>query len=270
MNEDFERPYLVPEGVALALSSFATAETLGIDKASAKTELATIVSRLALLQHRLMAESSRSVLVVIQGRDASGKDGLVRHVMSGLNPAGVRVTNFKVPAGAEKSHDYLWRCHLAAPAFGEVGVWNRSHYEDILVPRVKNLVDEKTWKKRYRHIREFERLLVDEGTRVIKFYLHVSHEEQRSRLQKRVDNPESSWKHDPSDLTDRELWPRYQEAYEELLVETSRPWAPWFVVPADLKWSRDLIVARILLGTLEDMDPRLPVPDGSLSGITVE
>lgn len=259
----------MPEGKPVDLSTFKTDDTLGLDKEAAKSELAELLPRMAFLQHRLMAEAKRSLLVVIQGRDASGKDGLVRHVMTGLNPAGVRVTSFKVPSGAEKEHDYLWRCHAAAPAKGEVGVWNRSHYEDILVPRVKNLVEEDVWRRRYRHIREFETLLVDEGTRVAKFYLHVSHEVQRQRLQKRVDNPESGWKHDPSDLSDRAIWPRYEKAYEDVLEETSRSDTPWYVVPADLKWARDLVFARILLEILEDMDPQLPKPDGSLRGITV-
>lgn len=265
----FSRPYLVPGDKRIVLQSIPTSQTLGLDKDEGKSQLAEVLSRIAFLQHRLMAESRRALLLVIQGRDASGKDGLVRHVMSGLNPAGVRVTSFKVPSGSETEHDYLWRCHNAVPARGEIGVWNRSHYEDILVPRVKELVAEETWRRRYRHIREFERLLVDEQTRVAKFYLHVSHEVQRQRLQKRVDNPESGWKHNPSDLTDRAIWPKYEKAYEDVLEETSRPDAPWFIVPADVKWARDLVFARILLEILEDMNPKLPEPDESLRGITV-
>jgi len=263
------RRLVVPANRPFSLDSRGSDDTLGWDKDPAKGELSRILGELAFVQHRLMAEAKQSLLVVLQGRDASGKDGLVRHVMTGMNPAGVRITSFKVPAGVETMHDYLWRCHAACPARGEVGVWNRSHYEDILVPRVKRLVDEDTWRRRYRHVREFERMLVDEGTRVVKFYLHVSHDVQRQRLQKRIDNPESSWKHDPSDLSDRRIWPRYAEAYEELLAETSRPWAPWYVVPADVKWSRDLVVARVLLAVLHDMDPRLPRPDRSLRGTKV-
>lgn len=269
MVDIVSRRYLVPGNNRIDLPSFPTSEDLGIEKDAAKAELAKVLERTAFLQHRLMAEAERSLLVVIQGRDASGKDGLVRHVMSGLNPAGVRVTSFKVPSGSEVDHDYLWRCHAATPARGEIGVWNRSHYEDILVPRVKNLVDEETWRRRYRHIREFERLLVDEGTRVAKFYLHVSHEVQRQRLQKRIDNPESGWKHNPSDLTDRAIWPSYQSAYEDVLQETSRPHAPWFIIPADNKWARDLVFAKILLQVLENMQPRLPTPDENLRGLTV-
>lgn len=270
MTDNYFRRFMHTGPQAVDLEAVPTADDLGLVKEEARSQLAEILPRIAFLQHRLMAEARRSLLIVIQGRDASGKDGLVRHVMSGLNPAGVRVTSFKVPAGTEKEHDYLWRCHVAAPRRGEIGVWNRSHYEDILVPRVKRLVDETTWRKRYRHVREFERLLSDEGTSVAKFYLHISHEVQRQRLQKRVDNPESGWKHDPSDLSDRAIWPDYQQAYEDIFTETSRPNAPWFIVPADLKWSRDVIFARILLSILEDMNPQLPKADESLRGITVD
>ncbi|MEY3619471.1 MAG: hypothetical protein RL726_2169 [Actinomycetota bacterium] len=269
MVDKMLKKFMVPASKPVDLGARSTDETLGWDKDSAKGELAKVIGQMAFLQHRLMAEANQSLLIILQGRDASGKDGLVRHVMTGMNPAGVRVVSFKVPAGAEKQHDYLWRCHAAVPARGEVGVWNRSHYEDILVPRVKNLVPEETWRARYRHVRDFEQLLVDEGTTILKFYLHVSHEVQRQRLQKRIDNPESSWKHDPSDLTDREIWPLYQDAYEDVLRETSRPHAPWYVIPADVKWVRDLAVAKIVLDALQRMDPRLPLPKDHLKGVTV-
>lgn len=270
MADTISQRFLVQGGHRVSLSSMATVETLGLEKEQAKLALTEVLADIAFLQHRLMAEAKQSLLIVIQGRDASGKDGLVRHVMSGLNPAGVKVTSFKVPVGAETDHDYLWRCHAVVPARGEIGVWNRSHYEDILVPRVKSLVDEETWRRRYRHIREFERMLSEEGTRIAKVYLHVSHDVQRQRLQKRVDNPESGWKHNPSDLTDRAIWPMYQKAYEDLLQESSRPFAPWFIVPADVKWGRDLVFARIILEVLRDMNPQLPPPDETLRGITVE
>ena len=270
MVDKLMRKFLVPGNREFSLQSRPTDETMDWDKDSAKGELAKTIALMAFEQHRLMAEAKQSLLIVLQGRDASGKDGLVRHVMTGMNPAGVRVTSFKVPAGTEKQHDYLWRCHAACPARGEVGVWNRSHYEDILVPRVKSLVAEEVWKRRHRHIREFEQMLVDEGTRVVKFYLHVSHEAQRQRLQKRIDNPESSWKHDPSDLSDRKIWPLYEAAYEDVLSETSRPHAPWYVIPADVKWARDLMVAKIILNELLIMNPQVPDPEKSLKGITVE
>ena len=269
MVDKLMKRFHVPANKVVDLGERPTDETLGWDKDSAKGELAKVIGQMAFLQHRLMAEANQSLLVILQGRDASGKDGLVRHVMTGMNPAGVRVVSFKVPAGVEKQHDYLWRCHAALPARGEVGVWNRSHYEDILVPRVKNLVPEDVWRARYRHVRDFEQMLVDEGTTVLKFYLHVSHEVQRQRLQKRIDNPESSWKHDPSDISDRDIWPLYQQAYEDVLRETSRPHAPWYVIPADVKWVRDLAVAKIVLEALERMDPRLPAPKDDLKGITI-
>lgn len=269
MVERLVRRLQVPSNKAPNLEQRSTDDTLGWEKDSAKGELSKVLGQMATLQHRLLAEAQQSLLIVLQGRDASGKDGLVRHVMTGMNPSGVKVTNFKVPAGSEKMHDYLWRCHAACPARGEIGVWNRSHYEDILVPRVKNLVPEAVWRQRYRHVRDFEQMLVDEGTRVLKFYLHVSHDVQRQRLQKRVDNPESGWKHDPSDLTDRELWPKYGMAYEELLRETSRADAPWFVIPADNKWVRDLAVAKIVLAELQDMNPQFPKPPPGLKGLTI-
>ena len=266
MPERLRRQLFVRGNRPVDLNAWSTDETFGWHKDGAKGELAKVIGEIAFIQRRLMAEARQSLLVVLQGRDASGKDGLVRNVMTGLNPAGVRVVNFKVPAGVEKQHDYLWRCHQACPERGEVGVWNRSHYEDILVPRVKSLVPEEVWRRRYRHIRDFEQLLADEGTRILKFYLHVSHEVQRQRLQKRIDNPESSWKHDPSDLSDREIWSSYEEAYTDVLRETSRPHAPWYVIPGDNKWVRDLAVAKIVLDELRDMDPQLPKPERSLKG----
>lgn len=269
MFEDLSEQLRVEPGSAANLGQRPTDLVFGWDKDAAKSEVVEVVAEMAFIQRRLMAEASQSLLVVLQGRDASGKDGLVRHVMTGLNPAGVRVVNFKVPAGTERMHDYLWRCHAACPAHGEVGVWNRSHYEDILVPRVKRLVPEEVWRRRYRHVCEFERMLVEERTTIVKIYLHVSHDVQRKRLQKRIDDPESGWKHDPSDLADREMWPDFEGAYEEMLAETSHQHAPWWVIPADVKWSRDLAVAKILLGTLRNMDPRIPPPRHSLEGTVI-
>lgn len=269
MSDTTMKKFRVSANKAVDLDDWSTNDTLGWDKDSAKEELVDVIDQMAFLQHRLMAEADQSLLIVLQGRDASGKDGLVRHVMTGMNPAGVRVVSFKVPAGVEKQHDYLWRCHAAVPARGVVGVWNRSHYEDIVVPRVKRLVPEEVWRARYRHVRDFERMLVDEGTTILKFYLHVSHEVQRQRLQKRIDNPESSWKHDPSDISDRKMWSSFQTAYEDVLRETSRPHAPWYVIPADVKWVRDLAVAKIVLEALVLMDPRLPAPQDDLKGVTV-
>ena len=224
---------------------------------------------MGVLQNRLFAEGGQSLLVVLQAMDAAGKDGTIRSIFTGLNPAGVRVTSFKVPAGREAEQDYLWRVHANCPGKGEIGVFNRSHYEDVLVVRVKGFVPEDRWKLRYRHIREFERLLADEGTRIVKLYLHVSKDEQRARLQDRIDDPEERWKFRVGDLDDRKLWGSYMEAYEDAMAETSERHAPWYVVPADHKWVRNLAVARLLRTTLEEMDPRLPAPEAGIDGLKV-
>jgi PPK2 family polyphosphate:nucleotide phosphotransferase len=190
-------------------------------------------------------------------------------VLRGLNPAGVRVTSFKVPGGREAQQDYLWRCHAAAPGKGEIGVFNRSHYEDVLVVRVKGFAPEKVWKKRFRHINEFERLLADEGTTIVKIFLHVSKKEQARRFQDRLDDPDKRWKFRAGDLDDRALWAQFQTAYEEAIAATSTKRAPWFVVPADRNWSRNLAVALILEDTLQRMDPQFPEPEEGLDGIVI-
>jgi PPK2 family polyphosphate:nucleotide phosphotransferase len=231
--------------------------------------LQELVERLSVLQGRLAAESTRSVLLVLQGIDASGKDGTIRHVLSGVNPQGCRVVSFDVPTGPELAHDYLWRVHAQCPARGELAVFNRSHYEDVVAVRVRGLVTEHVWRRRYEHIRGFERLLVDEGTTVLKVFLHVSHEEQGRRLQERLDNPEKRWKFRPGDLDDRKRWADYMTAYEDALRETSTTWAPWYVVPADHNWVRNLAVAEILVDAFERLDPQLPKADPGLDGVKV-
>jgi PPK2 family polyphosphate:nucleotide phosphotransferase len=202
--------------------------------------------------------------------DAGGKDGVLREVMTGLNPAGVRVASFGVPSDDERAHDYLWRVHRETPPRGQIGVFNRSHYEDVLVVRVKKLVPSRTWRRRYDHIRRFERLLVDEGTAVVKVFLHVSKEEQRQRLQDRVDTPEERWKFRRGDLDDRALWDDYMAAFRDAMAATSRPEAPWYVVPADRKWVRNLCVAHILHDVLTRLDPQYPEPEEDIEGLIVE
>jgi PPK2 family polyphosphate:nucleotide phosphotransferase len=209
------------------------------------------------------------VLLVLQAMDAAGKDGTIRHILSGLNPAGVNVAGFKAPAGPEAQHDYLWRVHQVCPPRGELVVFNRSHYEDVLVARVRNFVPPATWKKRYRHMREFERMLTDEGTTVVKCFLHVSKRTQAERLQQRIDDPEKRWKFRAGDLDDRKLWPDYQAAYEEAIAETSTSYAPWYVVPADRNWVRNLAVARLLLHVFEQLDPKVPAPSVDVSHLRV-
>jgi PPK2 family polyphosphate:nucleotide phosphotransferase len=240
------------------------------DKEAGRERLRELVARLALLSNRLWAESSRSVLLILQGLDASGKDGTVRRVLTGVNTQGCRIVSFKRPAGAELAHDYLWRIHAACPEHGEIGIFNRSHYEDVVAVRVRGLASEQVWSRRPQHIREFERLLADEGTAIRKVYLHISFEEQGKRLQARLDNAEKVWKFRREDLDDRARWHEYIEAYEDVVSETSTEWAPWHVVPADRKWVRNVAVAHLLVDLLERLDPEIPPPDPALAGLRVE
>ena len=206
---------------------------------------------------------------MLQGMDAAGKDGTIRRVLSGLNPQGCEVVNFKEPTSVALMHDYLWRVHNACPARGILGVMNRSHYEDVVTGRALGFVDDKRCALRFRHIREFERMLTDEGTTVVKVFLHISKEEQRIRLQERIDNPEKNWKFRLSDLEVRKQWDAYQELYEEAVTATSTRWAPWYVVPGDHRWVRDIAVASILVEVFERLDPRIPDPEPGLEGLVV-
>ncbi len=259
----------VMPGAKVRLRSIPTDDTFGWEKKSALKELEKVKARLDVLQQRLFAEERRSVLLVLQAMDAAGKDGTIRSILSGLNPAGVSIAPFGVPGGPETEHDYLWRVHAQAPAKGRIVVFNRSHYEDVLVVRVKGFAPRPVWMRRYEHIREFEDLLVDEGTTVVKCFLHVSKDVQRERLQERIDDPEKSWKFRMGDLDDRALWPQYQKAYEDALTRTSTDRAPWYVVPADRNWVRNLAVAKILLRHLEKIDPQLPAPEEGIEGVVV-
>jgi len=228
------------------------------DRDATGTALADLSDELFTLQDRLWAEAERSLLVVLQGLDASGKDGTIKHVFRGVNPQATRVASFKQPTGEESAHDFLWRVHRRTPAAGEIGVFNRSHYEDVLVVRVHDLVPEHVWRARYDHINAFERLLASRGTTVVKLFLHISFEEQGRRLKERLERPDKRWKTSPSDFMERERWARYQTAYTEALERTSTEVAPWYVVPADHKWYRNWVVSRVLIETLEAMDPRYP------------
>jgi PPK2 family polyphosphate:nucleotide phosphotransferase len=245
-------------------------DRLGLgDKDRNAERLDQLVARLGVLHNRLWAESKRSVLLVLQGLDASGKDGTIKHVLTGINPQGCRVVSFKAPTPLELAHDYLWRVHAVCPARGEIGIFNRSHYEDVVAARVRKLVPEHVWHRRYHQIREFERLLTDEGTTLVKMFLHISRDEQGKRLQERLDDPEKAWKFQRSDLDDRALWTEYQEAYDDALTETSTEWAPWHVVPADHKWVRNLVVAQLLVDALEALDPKLPDQDPGLRDVQI-
>jgi len=230
------------------------------DRAATEAAEPDLSARLLEFQSRLWAEARRSVLVVLQGLDAAGKDGTIRYVFRGLNPQAVRVAGFKEPTAEELSHDFLWRVHKRTPAAGEIGIFNRSHYEDVLVVRVHEMVPEDVWRARYDHINAFEALLAHGGTTTVKFFLHLSRDEQGRRLLERLDQPEKRWKTRRSDFVERERWTEYQQAYTDMLERTSTTAAPWYIVPADHKWYRNWAVSNILVHVLEQMDPHYPEP----------
>lgn len=226
-------------------------------------------ARLAELQHLLWAEGKHKLLIVLQAMDTGGKDGTIRNVFSGVNPQGIDVVNFKAPTSEELSHDYLWRVHDHTPATGSLTVFNRSHYEDVLIVRVLNLVPEQRWSRRYDHINAFERLLADEGTTILKFYLNISHEEQAERLQARLDDDTKHWKFNKGDLEHRELWGEYMGAYEAALSRTSTEHAPWYVVPANRKWYRNIVITETIVAALERLDMQYPEPEVGLDEIVI-
>ena len=214
--------------------------------------------RLSELQELLYAEQERSLLLIFQAMDTGGKDGLIENLLTGINPAGVSVATFKAPSEVERSHDFLWRVHAQVPRRGHIGVFNRSHYEDVLITRVHGLINEKTCRQRYEDINHFEAMLTYNGTRILKFFLHISKKEQAERLQARLDDPAKNWKFDPNDLNERTQWDDYQQAYQDALRHCSPAAAPWYVVPANHKWARDLAVAEIVVAALEEMNPKPP------------
>jgi PPK2 family polyphosphate:nucleotide phosphotransferase len=247
-----------------------TGDKLGLSKGDADAEMENLTERLAILHNRLYAEHERSVLLVLQGLDASGKDGTIRRVFTGLNPQGCQVESFKAPSDLELDHDYLWRIHFALPRRGDIGIFNRSHYEDVTTVQVLGIIGDAERKRRYEQINTFEQMLTEEGTAIIKVFLHVGKEEQRERLQRRLDDPEKRWKFRPEDLDTRAQWDQYMRLYDAAITATSTKWAPWHIVPADHKWVSGLTVARLLLDTLEKMDPQIPKPSADLDGIVVE
>ena len=244
--------------------------TPGLDgKSAAAEQLARNLERLAELQYRFYAEGKRSLLIVLQAMDAGGKDGTIRHVMGALNPQSCRVTSFKVPSAEERAHDFLWRIHQAVPGKGEIGIFNRSHYEDVLIVRVHQLVPPALWAARYDQINRFERHLADNGTTILKFFLHISKDEQRARLQARLDDPAKKWKITAADVAERRFWNDYTAAYEEALSRCSTAWAPWFVIPANKKWFRNLAVSAILVEALEKLNPQFPKPAAGIARLKI-
>lgn len=258
-------------GVPIKLNDLTTkGKKFHDDKVAAEEEFKTLRDELIELQERLYAEDKHKLLVVFQAMDAGGKDGTIGNVFKGVNPQGVQVASFKAPTTEDLAHDFLWRIHKAVPGRGKITIFNRSHYEDVLVVRVHNLAPKSVWQPRYQQINHFEKLLVETGTTILKFYLHISKDEQRDRFQARVDDPTKHWKFSFDDLEKRKQWDDYMAAYEAMLNQTSPKWAPWHVIPADQKWYRNLAVTRAIVQALRDLNPQFPQPEKDLTGVVVE
>jgi PPK2 family polyphosphate:nucleotide phosphotransferase len=254
-----DSPYLAEPGKKVHLSKFKTDDTGDFaDKSDAADTIAKNLKKLRKLQDVLYAQAKHAVLIVFQATDAGGKDGAIDHVFSGVNPQGCSVTSFKVPSTLELAHDYLWRIHAAVPARGMIGIFNRSHYESVLVERVKKLVSKEVWHRRYEQINHFEQMLSDENTTIIKFFLHISKDEQRKRLQARLEDEQKNWKFSPADLAERKFWDDYIQAYEDVLEKCSTRQAPWYIVPADHKWFRNWVISDTIVRTLDKLDLNYP------------
>jgi PPK2 family polyphosphate:nucleotide phosphotransferase len=258
------------DGDKVRLSRFDPGDDGGLKRPDAEAAMPDLLDRMLDLQERLFAGRTHALLIVLQGRDAAGKDGTIKHVMGGFNPLGTRVVAFKAPSELERSHDFLWRVHACTPPLGHVAIFNRSHYEDVLVPAIKGSLTGRQLAARHEHIRGFEAVLDDAGVAVLKLFLHISKDEQRERLQQRLDSPEKRWKFDPSDLQARAEWDRYTDLYEAVLARTATADAPWYVIPADRKWFRNYLVASIVVRTLEGMKLRYPDPPPGLDGVTID
>lgn len=268
MAAKFSKELKVGAGEKVRLSKYDPEETLGWHKGhKVESSLDEAVQKIDNLQYRLSAERKRALLIVLQGLDTAGKDGTIRHVMTGMNPQSCKVTSFKVPTAEEAAHDFLWRIHKAVPEQGEVGIFNRSHYEDVLVVRVHKLVPKEVWSKRYDEINRFESILAENGVRILKFFLHISKDEQRKRLLQRIDDPDRQWKISEADFHERKFWNDYTGAYEHALTKCNTDAAPWFIIPANKKWFRNLAVSHIIAETLEDMNPKFPAPTVDVSKI---
>jgi PPK2 family polyphosphate:nucleotide phosphotransferase len=263
MPSQFAKKFTVDGGKAFSLAKIDPRDDSAFDsKESAKAQIKNHAEEIDELQNKLYAEGKRSLLVILQGIDCSGKDGTVRAVFNVCGPIGVEVTPFKVPSEEERAHDYLWRVHHACPRKGIIGIFNRSHYEDVLVVKVKKLAAPEAIERRYEEINQFEKILSDNGTRILKFMLHISKAEQAERLRERVADPAKQWKFNPGDLDDRKLWDEYMAAYETALRRCSTAHAPWHVIPADRNWARNAAISRIVRETLEEMAPKYPPPVG--------
>lgn len=259
--KQFDAAFRIREGKNPKIAKRDAGETLGLhDEGAADARQEHNIRRLAELQKLLYADGRFALLIVLQGMDTSGKDGTIRHLLTGVNPQGVRVKGFKQPTAEEMAHDFLWRIHAACPQRGEIGVFNRSHYEGVLIERVHKYADERTIENRYRQFNNFERMLTENGTVILKFYLHISKAEQAERLQERIDDPEKHWKMSPNDLNERKLWPKYMAAYQDAVARCSTDDAPWYVIPSNHKWFRNLAISEIVVDRLEKLKLRYPKP----------
>jgi PPK2 family polyphosphate:nucleotide phosphotransferase len=271
MSTNFTKRLAVTPGTKVKLSQYDPEDTLGWDKGhKMKASLEKTIESLDKLQYLLYAEHKHALLIVLQGLDAAGKDGTIRHVMSGINPQGCVVTPFKAPTKDELAHDYLWRIHKAIPEIGDIGIFNRSHYEDVLVVRVHNLVPKQVWSQRYDQINSFEQMLNENNVRILKFFLHISKDEQKERFQARIDDKDRRWKISEADFAERLYWDEYTKAYEEALTRCSTPTAPWFVIPSNKKWFRNLAVSHIIAEALEDLKMKFPAPTVDVSKIKLK
>ncbi|MDZ7288897.1 MAG: polyphosphate kinase 2 family protein [candidate division KSB1 bacterium] len=266
-----KQPILIPSDEKIRLKDFDPEYTGEYkDKDAAQDQLRQNIERMAELQEVMYAEGKHALLIILQAMDAGGKDGTIKHVMSGVNPQGCRVTGFKVPTPEELSHDFLWRIHQHVPPRGHIGIFNRSHYEDVLIVRVHNLVPESVWRGRYEHINNFEKLLADSGVTIVKFFLHISKDEQKKRLEKRIEDKSKNWKFNPGDLKERALWDDYMAAYEDAINRCNKPWAPWHVVPANKKWYRNLVVSERIVEVLEGLDMKYPPAPEGIEKVVIE
>jgi PPK2 family polyphosphate:nucleotide phosphotransferase len=262
--------FIVRPGKSVHMDDYDPDDTLGLDRSFCDIEVEKTLKRLDELQYRLYAENKRALLIVLQAMDAGGKDSTIRHVMRGANPASCKVTSFKQPSQEELEHDFLWRVHRSAPGKGQLGIFNRSHYEDVLVVRVHELVPKEVWHRRYEEINAFERYLAQNELTVLKFYLNISKEEQKKRFEARIQDPTRHWKLSPADFAERKLWNDYMKAYEDALSRCSAEHAPWFVIPSNHKWFRNYAVSNIIVETLEKMDPKFPKPVMDVAKIQFE
>jgi PPK2 family polyphosphate:nucleotide phosphotransferase len=269
-KEPFRQLLRIKPGERVDFGSYDCAAAFGREKANAEVELAANLTRLTSLQERLYAEHKHAVLIVLQGIDAAGKDGTIRVLAGAFNPQGTPVTSFKVPTPLEASHDFLWRVHSAVPAEGEIGIFNRSHYEQVLIVRVHNLEPEAVWRRHYAEIRDWERMLTNQGVTIVKIFLAIDKDEQRQRFQSRIDDPDKRWKFNTADLAERKLWDQYLAAFTDMLAETSTDYAPWYLIPANRNWLRNVAVSEIVADVIDDLKPRYPEPQNGIEKIKVE